>query len=290
MNFRNLKNIRYRFAKKYGKLLLSYAQKLEFRKTELELMTWNKKFIDKPFFTHTLKEGLKINLYKDSILSKVIYDGFEQQELDFMKKTLKAGDIFLDIGSNIGLFSLIASGIIKDEGKIIAFEPFPLIRKRFEENVTLNGFKNIEIRELGLSNTTGNLDFFISENGHDAWNSLANSQDSKLSKKIVITVSTLDKELENIQKEKIKLVKVDVEGWEKFTLLGGSSFFENFSPIVMIEFTEDNTKNAGYNIMELFGIMKNMGYQWFELENNVLIPHKIRSSYPYCNLFAVKPS
>ena len=61
------------------------------------------------FFEYNLGSSLKINLYNDSVLSRIIYDGFEQEELNFMEKALKKEDIFIDIGANVGLFSLIAS-------------------------------------------------------------------------------------------------------------------------------------------------------------------------------------
>jgi FkbM family methyltransferase len=250
--------------------------------------SWNNLFNEKSFFEFNLEDDVKINLYKDSVLSRLIYEGFEQEETDYLIKILKKGDVFVDIGTNIGLFSLMASKIVGEEGKVLCFEPAPITFSRLNENVKLNDFKNIDIRNLGLSDKQGELTFYISNNGHDAWNSFAPSQDNKLESSIQVPVSTLDIELINIDKNKIKLVKIDVEGWEKFVLFGGKDFLVSFNPIVMVEFTEANTFNAGYPVYEIYDIMQDLGYVWYRISKGELIKEKKKMYYPYDNLIAIK--
>jgi FkbM family methyltransferase len=250
--------------------------------------SWNNLFNEKSFFEFNLEDDVKINLYKDSVLSRLIYEGFEQEETDYIIKTLKKGDVFVDIGTNIGLFSLMASKIVGEEGKVLCFEPSPVTFSRLKENIGLNDFKNVEIKNIGLSDSKGELTFYVSNNGHDAWNSFAPSQDNKLESSIQVPVSTLDIELINIDKNKIKLVKIDVEGWEKFVLFGGKDFLVNFNPIVMVEFTEANTFNAGYPVYEIYDIMQDLGYVWYRISKGELIKEDKKLYYPYDNLIAIK--
>ncbi|HET6990771.1 MAG TPA: hypothetical protein VFJ43_05580, partial [Bacteroidia bacterium] len=81
-----------------------------FRKTEKERIsaekTWYDKFGSSDFLVHQLTPEIKIKLYKDSVLSKMIFDGFENDDIGFLNTILKEGDCFVDIGSNVGLFSL----------------------------------------------------------------------------------------------------------------------------------------------------------------------------------------
>jgi len=249
---------------------------------------WNNLFNGKRFFEFNLENDVKINLYKDSVLSRLIYDGFEKEETEYLAKILNNGDVFVDIGANIGLFSLIASKIVGDEGKVLCFEPAPLTFSRLKENISLNNFKNVDIRNIGLSDSKGELTFYVSNNGHDAWNSFAPSQDNKLESSIQVPVSTLDIELKDIDKAKIKLVKIDVEGWEKFVLVGGKDFLVNYNPIVMVEFTEENTFNAGYPVYEIYDIMKDFGYVWYRISNGELVKEEKKIHYPYDNLIAIK--
>src|SRR5690606_19004116 len=140
--------------------------------------SWNKLFNGKEFFEFILNDDVKVNLYKDSILSRLIYDGFEKEETLYLSSILKEGDIFIDVGTNIGVFSLTASKIVGDRGLVICFEPSPIIFQRLIENVRLNNFKNIDSRNIGLSDKSEELNFYISENGYDAWNSFAPSEDN----------------------------------------------------------------------------------------------------------------
>lgn len=278
----------YYTAGKISKIMRDFQRLQDKKLTMKSNESWNRLFSNKEYFEFNLYNLAKINLYKDSVLSRLIYEGFEQEEIEFLKKTLNVGDIFIDVGSNIGLFSLVASKIVGNEGKVICFEPAPSTFSRLEENAKINNLNNIDLRNIGLSDSVSELEFYISKNGYDAWNSFAPSQDNKLENSITVPVSTLDIELKDVDKTGIKLVKIDVEGWEKFVLRGGKELFMNFNPVVMVEFTEENTFNAGYSIHEIYDIMTGFGYVWYRIKNNELVLETKRIHYPYDNLIAIK--
>ena len=288
MNKNFFKRPFYYTAGKISRILRDFQKQQDDKIISAANESWNKLFNVNGFLEFNLEKDVKINLYRDSILSRLIYEGFEQEETDYLTKILKRGDIFVDIGTNIGLFSLIASKIVGDEGKVLCFEPAPLTFSRLKENISLNNFKNIDAKNIGLSNTKTELTFYVSNNGFDAWNSFAPSQDNKLESSIQVPVSTLDNELKDIDKTKIKLVKIDVEGWEKFVLFGGKDFLINFNPIVMIEFTEENTFNAGYPVYEIYDIMLDFGYVWYRIHKGELVKEEKKLHYPYDNLIAIK--
>lgn len=288
MNKNFFKRPFYYTAGKISKIMRDFQKHQDDKIVKVANHSWNRLFNDNNFFEFNLKKDIKINLYKDSILSRLIHDGFEKEETDYLASILNEGDVFIDIGANIGLFSLIASRIVGDNGLVISFEPSPTTFIRFIENVKLNDLKNIDARNIGLSDKSDKLTFYISENGYDAWDSFAPSQDNKLEKEIKVQVSTLDFELKEINKSLVKLVKIDVEGWEKFVLYGGKDFFINYNPIVMVEFTEENTFNAGYPVHEIFDIMQDFGYVWYRINDGKLVLETKKMRYPYNNLIAIK--
>ncbi len=270
--------------KKTGKLIEGINKKKE----TLEEKNWNKKFIKNTSIVFEIEKGLSINLYKDSVLSRLIFEGFEKDEIEFMTKVLREGDTLIDIGANIGLFSLIGSKIVGNSGRVISFEPSPITYARITENIKLNNFENIDARNIGLSDKQGKLTLNISENGFDAWNSFAGGNDDKFQKVVEVDVSTLDEELKNTDKNNISFIKIDVEGWEKFVLEGGKEILQNYTPTVMIEFTESNTFSAGYFVQDLYDIMVNLNYKWYRYENGVLNFEEKKLHYPYDNLIATK--
>uniref|UniRef100_UPI00404B26B6 FkbM family methyltransferase n=1 Tax=Gelidibacter sp. TaxID=2018083 RepID=UPI00404B26B6 len=289
MNYKYNKSFSYRLAGKLAKILNDYQSRLINKSHKDSEKKWLELFNGKDSFIFKLDEGVNINLYRDSSLSNLIYRGFEKRERKYIKSILNEDDIFVDVGSNIGLFSLIASKYVGHKGSVICFEPDPISFKRLEENIEMNKLHNLDARNLGLSNDIGELEFHIYDDGKDAWNSFAKDEELSLSNSISVPVSTLDRELENIDKSRIKVVKIDVEGWEKFVLLGGQNFFKEFSPVVLMEFTDVNAFNAGYGIHELFDIMSNWGYVWYRLEKNNILKKEIKQfRYPFVNLIAVK--
>ncbi len=265
-----------------------FLQKVDVVKEIVFQNQWDKKFIGCVYLDYKLNDRVKIRLYKESVLSQLIYKGFEIEECGYLKSVLKEGDYFVDVGANIGLFSLIASDLVGQSGKVISFEPTPEIFRRFNENIQINQFTNIDSFNIGLSNLPGSLAFNISNNGFDAWNSFAIPNNLNIDSKIQVNVSTLDIELSKFDKSKIRIIKMDVEGWEKFVLKGGIEFFTNYNPEVMVEFTEANTFAAGYMIQEIYDFMVGLGYQWYKIENHKLIKSEKKIHYPYENLIAKK--
>jgi FkbM family methyltransferase len=257
-------------------------------KKETPEKKWLSNFNTTNKFIFKLGDYINIFLYKDSVLAKLIYEGFEENELSFISRNLKNDDVFIDIGANIGLFSLIASPLVGENGKVIAFEPSPETYKRLTENISLNDFKNIDARNKGISDKKEKLNISISESGYDAWNTFAPGDATHFSKQVAVDVNTIDEELKNIDKSKIKIIKIDVEGWEKFVIFGGKNLLTQYSPIIMMEFTETNTFAAGYIVHELYDLMEDLGYKWYEYINGHLIKSPKKLHYPYNNLIAKK--
>ncbi len=269
------------------KRLTGISRRLELVLQREKDILWNKQFKRSESYIHHFR-GFQIKLYKDSILSRLIFDGFENQELYFLEKFLKEGDVFFDIGANIGLFSLTASKIIGESGKIFSFEPTPVTFQRLQENIKLNNLVMITALNVGLSHENSMLKLNISESGYDAWNSFATSEDEMFQKTALVGVTTLDAIVQEYGLEKIDLIKIDVEGWEKFVLQGGEGYFVENSPVVMVEFTEANTFAAGYYVQELYDLLTAWGYKWYRIVNNKLVLENKHHHYPYDNLIATK--
>ena len=86
---------------------------------------------------------------------------------------MRPGDVFVDVGANIGLYTLIAAHIVGASGRVYAFEPGSETYRRLLSNVQLNQMTNVSCHELALSDSTARLDMNMSTDGYDAWNSLA---------------------------------------------------------------------------------------------------------------------
>lgn len=239
-----------------------------------------------------LGNGLKMKLYSDSIISKEIYfDVFENSELKFLQHFLKKDDVFIDAGSNVGLYSLYASPVVGENGKVFAFEPVTQSFIRLEENIALNDLTNIIPVKVALSDTDGLSQIQLAENGFDAWNSLAKPSLGKLSGFENVKIQMLDHYLAEAKvTDTISLIKIDVEGWEIPVLKGCETVLKDQSPVLMVEFTDKNAVNAGYTCKQLYCLIQDYGYSLFSYNSskNSLIIHELQDEYPYMNLIAAK--
>lgn len=275
-------------------VLTKYKKKYERALKQKRVREWDSLFQKKDKYKASLNDELLIYHFHDSILSRLIYEGFEETEIAFLRKYLRPSDTFLDVGSNIGLFSLHAAQVIGSQGKVYSFEPAPKTYSRLIENVNLNGFGNIiNCNNLGLSDKKGILTMNISSKGHDAWNTFAPQIKEYFDEQISVPVDTLDNFIHDnlIDIKDIALIKVDVEGWEYLVFKGASKTLNNaYSPTLLVEFTEENAFSAGTNCYELYDIIVSYGYNWYtyDAKANQLVAEPKRLHYPYNNLIAIK--
>jgi FkbM family methyltransferase len=237
-------------------------------------------------------DGTFIYCYTDSLVAQAIFkETFEQEELLFLKRFLKSKDNFIDIGANIGLFSLLASRYVGTEGIICSFEPTSITYQRLQENIQLNGLKNIRSYRLALSDTNGQAELQIASEGYDAWNSLAKPSSGKVVNSETVATLTLDSFVEKENIENVSLIKIDVEGWEIPVLQGAKSLLSSpNAPTLMVEFMEENAQNAGFSCKELYQLLVDYGYELFTYDaaKNRLISESLRAHYPYLNIIATK--
>ncbi len=254
---------------------------------------WQKQLGKRESFSFKLQPGLKMILYFDSRLCQEIYCGqFEKAERQFLNLYLKPNDIFVDVGANIGLFTLIASKKVGAKGQIYSFEPCAHTFSRLEENIHLNRLTNVQCYQVALSDVSGSSKMKISLDGYDAWNSFVKpTAGNRFSIETVRTITWDDFMKQRKLEGKVALMKIDVEGWESHVLNGGRLFFSRpDAPVLQIEFNEKATQASGTSCESLYRQLEDFGYRMYiyDEKTNQIIPDPLRKSYPYINLFAIK--
>lgn len=244
-------------------------------------------------FTARIEPGIKMRFYLDSKLSRLIYlEDFERLERSFLIRFLRPGDIFVDVGANVGLFALTAARCVGAKGRVYAFEPFGRICERLKENVGLNGFKNVSCERLALSEEEGEGRMTVSMDGYDAWNSLGRPiSGNRFSVEKVRCVSW-DKFAErNNLVGRVAMMKLDVEGWEGHVLAGACrTLSRDDAPLLQVEFTDEANRGAGFSSSELYRLLESFGYRMYayDRDSRKFVPDPLRKSYPYVNLMASK--
>src|SRR5579875_2291021 len=155
---------------------------------------------------------------KDNIGKAIWFGGFEADVYNFVSKYLTEGMVFLDIGANVGLFTLVAATRVGCRGHVYAFEPSPREAQRLHANIALNGLSNVTVNQVAVTDTTGVANFAVCDDNFGVFNAVEAvnhpSAQGHVAEMIEVTATSLDAYIEQQQLLSIDLVKIDVEGSE----------------------------------------------------------------------------
>lgn len=186
---------------------------------------------------------------------------------DFFRSYLRSGDIVVDVGANIGFHSMVSSLTVGQSGKVYSIEAHPETYKALCGNIKFNGLENIDTFNLAIGNKQGQIVF--SNKKQDDRNSV-----SSYGEGVKVEMKSLDSM--DIEESSISLLKVDVEGYEKFVFEGAERLLEK-TLCLYYESAEDHFNKFGYNCTQLSSILIAKGFDLFRFDNEKLV--SIEKSY-----------
>lgn len=150
---------------------------------------------------------------------------YEPRTISALRAYLRPGDIFIDLGANENYFSVIASSIVGDNGKVFAIEPQMRLQKIILKNLKLNKCRNVTILPVAVSDREGESLLYLCPDVNTGGSSLIRTTAYILPKQMVSMV-TLSSIFNNQRIVKCDLLKVDIEGWEYEAILGSPELFK----------------------------------------------------------------
>jgi FkbM family methyltransferase len=195
-----------------------------------------------------------------SMGASLYWTGFhELREFIFLHRFLKREMVALDVGANLGEYTLFMAKRLT-AGHVISFEPMELIRIQLQENVQLNNFKHVIIFDFGLSDKQQQLQLHEVDDGNEGLGTLFLG-DKRSRRSIEITLESLDDKWDSFQLLRLDFIKIDVEGSELFVLQGAKKTIARFRPFILVEISEENFKAAGYHTADVETFFKEINYQ-----------------------------
>lgn len=200
----------------------------------------------------------------------------EKATTDLFKKTVKNGDVVMDLGANIGYFSLLAARLTGPMGKVFSFEPEPKNYSYLKKNIELNDYDQVQAFQKAVSNRNGTTKLFICDydTGHHTINKQdgieAYSRGRKIKEQsISIDTVTLDSFIQD-KTNKVDVVKMDVEGAEVLAFNGMDNILrKNHSLKIFLEFFPLLIEKMGNDPRELIKkIMQDYGFSIYVIPDD----------------------
>ena len=229
-----------------------YLNSLEFKSRQL--LNYDQKIIN-----YLTRFGFNIYLNsKDPLIGQPISLGvvYEENVTHFFLKHLKQNMTLLDIGANIGWYSLLTAKLLNDNCKIYAFEPFAANTKLLLASKLKNNFKSIKVIQAAAGNEFGTAVF-----GASGSNGQCRELGGEVSSILISDTVNMVK-IDNIVKEKVDLIKIDIEGAEYNALQGSINTIKNSLPIIFSEFTPTAMPSVcGITWDDYLNFIVNLGYE-----------------------------
>jgi len=220
---------------------------------------------------------------------------YEPLTTDLVRAEIAAGDVVLDIGANIGYYTLIFAKCVGAKGRVFAFEPEPGNFALLQENVSANGYHNVTLSRLAVSDRAGRGRLYV-----DAGNAgdcrIYDSQDNRPS--IEIETTRLDDYFES-PPERIDLIKMDIQGAEPAALGGMHGLLERQRRVkLLVEFWPYGLRLFGTDPEEFVQLLCGAGFTLWNLNERrrALLPTsapELLNEYPAAfenatNLYCVR--
>jgi FkbM family methyltransferase len=193
------------------------------------------------------------------------------------QKLVGPGDTVMDIGANIGLVTLWLSYLVGESGKVHAFEPNPKLQEMIEKALHRNRRSNVIVHRMALGSKDGTMELYIPQ-GNSGEGSLIRNRARKDCNIVSVPVYTLSSVMAKEKFDKVRLIKIDVEGFEEEVLRGASEFFEKVRPETLL--FEQNAKfNGPISHQPVIRLMHDLDYGFFSIQKCKLRMH-LRRFYP----------
>jgi FkbM family methyltransferase len=193
---------------------------------------------------------------------------FEKHELDLIVGALRPGMTFIDVGANVGLFSIPAAKKVQ-HGKVYAFEPSAWTFELLAKNAGLNNVTNLETVRSAVGDYIGEATLQVNVAGKDGLNTIGKPvhEDSEIVSTEKVPITTLDDFLRQRSLLHVDVMKVDVEGAELMVFRGSKGLLaKSDAPLILYE-SGVLTKGLGYHPVETMWLLEQYAYSLFKIDS-----------------------
>lgn len=218
-----------------------------------------------PFIINDFWGGFKFKCYvQEHMGGQIFFRGsYSGDQLKLLETLLHPDAVFVDVGANQGEFSVMAAS---RASRVISFEPVDEYRRRLEDNIALNGFRNVHIMPFALGDVEKDLPIydapgmFTDGTRHEGLPTLYASE-KRPNVRETVRVRRLDDVLAELAVNRVDVMKLDIEGAEWSALRGAEKTLARFRPVLILEIARETCQSAGYEAEDFARWIISQGYK-----------------------------
>lgn len=229
--------------------------------------------------------GLKLRCHRDShsASAALYFSGLpDYREMQFMRRYLRPGDCFVDVGANVGVYTLLAASIVGARGTVHAFEPAPATFQRLCENTALNKLSVVHLHQIAVSDSAGNVE--MTDPGDDALVRISTGLSEEQGSRIECV------KLEDfLPATSMAMLKIDVEGAEPLVLRGARKHLAAGNPPVIQIELDGYSMHYGTTTHDFIDEIESWGYDIavYDPEASLLIYTRTPWKFGVLNALAI---
>ena len=205
-------------------------------------------------------QGSKMFLDPGDSLDLSINGVYGELDTKIIREEIHEGDIVIDVGANIGYYTLIFAQLVGKSGKVIAFEPESKNFEILKKNIEINNYDNVIVEQKIVSEKCGKMKLYVSDSdivGHRI------QQMKNLKNFIEVESVTLDDYMEKLHLDKkVNFIKIDVEGAEPKVLEGSNKILEENDQLkIFTEFNREVVKKYDIEPKEMIDLLYRNGFK-----------------------------
>lgn len=215
-------------------------------------------------FRTRLTNGRPFLIRANDQISKMIFEFgcYEPELLSVLLPLVQPGMTVLDIGANIGYYSVILSQLVGPGGRVHAFEINESVIELLEQNIQLAGTANICLVRKAVSVVSGNADFYAPSPGSEMEGGLRESRRYHAQKVIRVETVSIDDYMREQALSKVDIIKIDIEGGELDAFHGATRLLTSANrPIILFESLDSACGNFGVTWLEVVEKVQAFGYR-----------------------------
>jgi FkbM family methyltransferase len=215
---------------------------------------------------------LKIMLWPGNENSRQLFvtGDFEPSEMSWVAANLKDNMVFIDVGANMGIYTMFGAKLVGPGGRVLAIEPSEREFQRLSFHVAFNNLSNVTCVRLAAADEVGMAQLKVASEEKSGQNTLGEfvTESIEMLRVETVRISPLDRVIDQHKLERVDVIKIDAEGAELRVLRGLAGSLERWRPKLLIELAPGALAGQNTSAEELVEWLRNSRYELFEFSRS----------------------